>query len=191
MEVTSKHIMSKVEAIKYGICATFNSAKDLYAAAGKIREDGYSKWECFTPIPVHGLDAQMGIGRSKVPVFTLIGGVTGFFTGMLIVWFMNSYDYPLIVGGKPYFSPIYPFPVFYELTILFAAFGTLFGMFFLNRLPRHNHPIFEHPNFGRTGDDKFMVLIEVEDPAYDEEKTQTRLKELGGKSITVVKETLE
>ena len=23
-------------------------------------------------------DAQMGIGRSKVPVFTLIGGVTGF-----------------------------------------------------------------------------------------------------------------
>jgi len=191
MEGTSKQIMSKVEAIKYGICATFNSAKDLYAAAGKIREDGYSKWECFTPIPVHGLDAQMGIGRSKVPVFTLIGGVTGFFTGMLIVWFMNSYDYPLIVGGKPYFSPIYPFPVFYELTILFAAFGTLFGMFFLNRLPRHNHPIFEHPNFGRTGDDKFMVLIEVEDPEYDEEKTQTRLKELGGKSITVVKETLE
>ena len=191
MEGTSKLIMSKVEAIKYGICATFNSAKDLYVAAGKIREDGYSKWECFTPIPVHGLDAQMGIGRSKVPVFTLIGGVTGFFTGMLIVWFMNSYDYPLIVGGKPYFSPIYPFPVFYELTILFAAFGTLFGMFFLNRLPRHNHPIFEHPNFGRTGDDKFMVLIEVEDPQYDEEKTQTRLKELGGKSITVVKETLE
>ena len=64
-------------------------------------------------------------------------------------------------------------------------------MFFLNRLPRHNHPIFEHPNFGRTGDDKFMVLIEVEDPQYDEEKTQSRLKELGGKSITVVKETLE
>ena len=48
---------------------------------------------------------------------------------MLIVWFMNEFDYPLIVGGKPYFSPIYPFPVFYELTILFAAFGTLFGMF--------------------------------------------------------------
>ena len=191
MEGISKQIMIKLEAINYGICATFNSAKDLYQAAGKIREDGYSKWECFTPIPVHGLDAQMGIGRSKVPVFTLIGGVTGFFTGMLIVWFMNSYDYPLIVGGKPYFSPIYPFPVFYELTILFAAFGTLFGMFFLNRLPRHNHPIFEHPNFGRTGDDKFMVLIEVEDPEYDEEKIQSRLKELGGKSITVVKETLE
>ena len=40
---------------------------------------------------------------------------------MLIVWYMNAFDYPLIVGGKPYFSPIYPFPVFYELTILFSA----------------------------------------------------------------------
>ena len=116
--------------IKYGLSATFNSAKDLYDAAGKIRSEGYTNWECYTPIPVHGLDAQMGVGRSKVPLFTLAGGITGFFTGMLIVWYMNSFDYPLIVGGKPYFSPIYPFPVFYELTILFAAFGTLFQMMF-------------------------------------------------------------
>ena len=107
----------------------FNSAKDIFEAAGKVREKGYTNWECYTPIPIHGLDAQMGYSRSKVPCFTLAGGVTGFFTGMLIVWFMNSYDYPLIVGGKPYFSAIFPFPVFYELTILFAAFGTLFGMF--------------------------------------------------------------
>ena len=114
--------------IKYGISATFNSAKDIFDAAGKVREKGYTNWECYTPIPIHGLDAQMGYSRSKVPCFTLAGGVTGFFTGMLIVWFMNSYDYPLIVGGKPYFSAIFPFPVFYELTILFAAFGFLFNM---------------------------------------------------------------
>ena len=132
----------------------------------------------------------MGVGRSKVPRFTLAGGITGFFTGMLIVWFMNSYDYPLIVGGKPYFSPIYPFPVFYELTILFAAFGTL-GMFFLNRLPRHNHPVFEHPNFGRTGDDRFMVVVEVEDPMYDDEKTTEFLKSLGGKSATIIREKID
>ena len=67
--------------IKYGISATFNSAKDIYVAAGKIREEGYQNWECYTPIPVHGLDAQMGVGRSKVPCFTLLGGVTGFFYG--------------------------------------------------------------------------------------------------------------
>jgi hypothetical protein len=183
--------MATTMDIKYGVSATFNSAKDIYDAAGKVREEGYQNWECYTPIPIHGLDAQMGVGRSKVPCFTLLGGVTGFFTGMLIVWFMNAYDYPLIVGGKPYFSPIYPFPVFYELTILFAAFGTLFGMFFLNRLPQHNHAVFEHPNFGKTGDDKFMIVIEIEDSKFDEEETPSFLKSLGGKSITTIKEKID
>ena len=191
MEVNTSFQMSKVMDIKYGISATFNSAKDIFEAAGKVRAKGYTNWECYTPIPVHGLDGQMGYSRSKVPCFTLAGGVTGFFTGMLIVWFMNSYDYPLIVGGKPYFSPIFPFPVFYELTILFAAFGTLFGMFFLNRLPRHNHPVFEHKAFGRTGDDKFMIVIEVEDPQYHDEETESFLKELGGKSVTVIREPID
>jgi len=176
--------------IKYAATGTFSSAKDLYDAAGKVRQAGYTKWECFSPIPVHGLDAQMGYSRSKVPCFTLAGGVTGFFTGMLIVWFMNAFDYPLIVGGKPYFSPIYPFPVFYELTILFSAFGTLFGMFFLNGLPRHNHPVFEHPNFGRTGDDQYMIVIEVEDPKFDEDETQNFLREVGGDDVQIIREPI-
>ena len=32
-------------------------------------------------------------------------------------------------------------------------------------------PVFEHPSFGRTGDDKFMVVIEVEDPKFDDQAT--------------------
>lgn len=176
------------KGIKYGLAATFNSAKEIYQAAGKVREEGFSRWECYTPLAVHGLDAQMGYPRSKVPCFTLAGGVTGFFTGTLIVWYMNAYDYPLIVGGKPFFSPIFPFPVMYELTILLAAFGTFFGMFIMNKLPRHNHPIFEHPNFARTGDDKFVIVIEIEDPKFEEDETSAFLKKIGGKSVTLIRE---
>ena len=83
------------------------------------------------------------------------------------------------------------FPVFYELTILFAAFGTLFGMFFLNRLPRHNHPVFEHPDFGRTGDDKFMIVIEVEDPKFDDEETVSFLQNVGGKDVQIIREPID
>jgi hypothetical protein len=84
-----------------------------------------------------------------------------------------------------------PFTVFYELTILFAAFGTLFGMFFLNRLPRHNHPVFEHPYFGRTGDDQYMIVIEVEDPLFDEEETLGFLNGLGGESVQIIREPID
>ena len=61
-------------------------------------------------------------------------------------------------------------------------------MFFLNGLPRHHHPVFEHPNFGRTGDDRYLVVIEVEDPKFDDEETKSFLKELGGKSLTMIRE---
>ena len=31
--------------IKYAAAASFSSAKELYDAAGKVREKGYKKWE--------------------------------------------------------------------------------------------------------------------------------------------------
>ena len=47
--------------IKYAAAATFSSAKELYDAAGKVKDEGYSNWECFSPIPVHGLGRSNGI----------------------------------------------------------------------------------------------------------------------------------
>ena len=73
--------------------------------------------------------------------------MTGYTTGMLMIWFMNAFDYPILVGGKPMFSPFAAFPPSYELTILFGAFGALFGMLFLNRLPRLHHPLLKHKRF--------------------------------------------
>ena len=64
-------------------------------------------------------------------------------------------------------------------------------MFFLNRLPQHNHPVFEHPSFGRTGDDKYMIVIEIEDPKFDDEETPCFLKSLGCKSITMIREPID
>ena len=53
-------------------------------------------------------------------------------------------------------------------------------MFFLNRLPRHNHAVFEHPKFGRTGDDKFMIVVEADDPKFEDDETESFLKEIEG-----------
>jgi hypothetical protein len=169
----------------YGLVATFLTAPDAYHAAEKARDAGFSKWDLHSPFPIHGIDKAMGLPRSIVPRFTLAGGILGFFTGMLIVWYMN-WDYPLIVGGKPYFSPIFPFPIFYELTILLAAFGTLGGMFLINLLPRLNHPFFDYANYGESSDDKFQLVIEVEDPRYDPVATRDFLHEIGGLNIELI-----
>lgn len=170
----------------FGLMASFRTTPGAFHAAEKVRDAGYSKWDVFTPFPVHGMDGAMGLTRSKIPVLTFIGGVSGFILGVLITWYMNAYDYPLIVGGKPFWSPIYPFPVMYELTILLAAFGAFFGMFIFNFLPQHYHPVFNHEKFARHSDDTFFIVIETSDPRYDEARTRALLEEVGGEDITAV-----
>lgn len=172
----------------YGILARFETPQKLYAAAQQVRDAGFKNWDCYTPFPVHGLDDAMGVRRSKVPIFTFIGGLTGFTTGMTIVWFMNKFNYPLIVAGMPYFDFVFPFPVAYELTILFAAFATLGGMFVLNRLPMHYHPVMNYDKFRHLTDDKFAIVVEADDAQYDAEETARLLERLGASEITSLEE---
>src|SRR5665213_362127 len=165
----------------YGLVAAFDTTPDFYQACEQVRDLGFSQWDALTPFPVHGLDAAMGIKRSKVPRFSLAGGITGFCSGMTLIWWTGSYEYPLIVGGKPYFSPLFAFPISYELTILFTAFATISGMFLLNKLPMHYHPVMKAPQFVRAMDDRFYIVIEANDPKFNPAQTRALLAQIGGK----------
>ncbi|MDX1953507.1 MAG: DUF3341 domain-containing protein, partial [Verrucomicrobiota bacterium] len=105
-----------------------------------------------------------------------------------MIWYMNKYDYPLIVGGKPLFSPLFAFPVSYELTILLASFGTLFGMFFLNQLPKWYNPLFKTRRFAQVTHDKFFIAVEARDPKFSPIETRKLLESLGSKNIEAVEE---
>ncbi|MDX2111248.1 MAG: DUF3341 domain-containing protein [Verrucomicrobiota bacterium] len=172
----------------YGLIALFDTPHAIMHAAEVVRDAGYTHWDTLTPFPVHGLDKAMGLKRSKVPLFTFIGGVTGFIFGMSLAWYTGELAYPLVVGGKPLFSPIFPFPVAYEMTILLASFGTLAGMFITNRLPQHHHPVMDYSQFVRVTDDKFALVIESDDPKFESTQTRTFLEALGGHSIEQVNE---
>src|SRR5215472_8013618 len=172
----------------YGIVAEFTTAASVLHAAQKVRDAGYRKWDVFTPFPVHGMDRAMGLRNSKVGWFAFLGGVSGYTCGMLMIWFMNAYNYPIVVGGKPMFSPFSAFPPSYELTILLGSFGTLFGMLFLNRLPRLYHPLLKNRRFALATHDRFFVVIETSDPKYSESETRQLLEGLGSKHIEVVEE---
>ena len=78
------------------------------------------------------------------------------------------------------------FPVMYELTILFSAFGAVFGMILINGLPRFHHPVFNWSRFGKVTDDKFFIVIESRDPNFSETKTKALLEEAGGKHVTPI-----
>jgi hypothetical protein len=172
----------------YGVIAEFTNAADIMHAAEKVRDSGYTRWDVFSPFPVHGMDHAMGLKNSKVGWFAFLGGLTGYGVGMLMIWFMNALDYPIIVGGKPMFSPFAAFPPSYELTILFGAFGSLGGMLFLNRLPRLHHPLLKNRRFARVTHDRFFLVVECDDPKYSETVTTKLLADAGSNHIEVVEE---
>lgn len=172
----------------YGLIAEFDNTTDVLHAAEKVRKAGFRKWDVFMPFPVHGMDKAMGIRNSRVGWFSFLGGVAGYATGMVMIWWMNAVDYPLVVGGKPMFSPYGAFPPSYELTILFGAFGAVFGMLFLNRLPRLHHPLLKHKRFNQVTHDKFFVVIETADPKYSETETRKLLEAAGSRHIEMVEE---
>ena len=91
----------------YGIIAEFETTADVLHAAEKVREAGFRRWDVFTPFPIHGMDRAMGMKNSNVGWFSFLGGVTGYTTGMVMIWWMNAIDYPIVVGGKPMFKVAY------------------------------------------------------------------------------------
>jgi hypothetical protein len=177
-----------VKATPYGLIAEFETPADVMHAAEKVRDAGFRRWDVFTPYPIHGMDQAMGIKNSKVGYISFTGGVLGYTTGMVMIWWMNAVNYPIIIGGKPMFSPFGAFPPSYELTILFGSFGALLGMLFLNRLPRLHHPLLKHGRFALATHDRYFVVIETTDPKYSETETRKLLEDAGSKHIEVVEE---
>lgn len=174
--------------VKLGLLAEYDSPAALMHAAEKFRDAGYRRWDVYTPFPVHGMDEAMGLGNSKVGWFTFIGGLSGYTLGMIMIWWMNAYDYAISVGGKPLFSPIFSFPVAYECTILLGAFGSLFGMFILNKLPRHYNPLFKKERFARSTHDAFFLFVETADPKYSDTETRKLLESTGMTHIEEVRD---
>jgi hypothetical protein len=172
----------------YGLLAEFETPADLMHAAEKVRDAGFRRWDVFTPYPVHGMDKAMGLKNSKVGWFSFFGGVTGYTTGMLLIYLTNRIDYPILIGGKPMFSPFAAFPPSYELTILLGAFGALFGMLILNRLPRLHHPLLKHERFRLATHDRYFLVIETADPRYRDAETRQLLESTGSKRIELVED---
>jgi hypothetical protein len=162
----------------FGYIAEYDTPGQVLHAAEKVRDAGYTKWDCLTPFPVHGLDGAMGMKKTILPWIVLGGGLTGLTIAILLQWYVNSpftqssalyilSGYPLNISGKPYWSIPPNVPIMFELTVLISSLTTFFSVWGLNRLPRFHHPVFNVARFRRVTDDKFFVLIEATDLKFD------------------------
>jgi len=167
----------------YGVLAEYDTPGELVAAARKVRDAGYTDFDCFSPFPVHGIDEAMGIKRTSLPVIIFLGGCAGCAGGLFLQWWMNAYNWPWNIAGKPDWSIPANIPIGFEATILLSVFAAFFGMWIMNKLPQVWHPFFRLERFGRVSDDAFLLGIEAKDQRFDLEKTTQLLKDAGALEV--------
>ncbi len=183
----------------YGLIAEFEKPGDLMHAAEKVRDAGFTWWDCCTPFPVHGLDKAMGVKRTILPVLVFFAGATGTAAAFALQTFTNSFSfstwavvkvtgYPYLISGKPMMSLPAFIPVMFELTILFSALSCVGLMFLFNGLPRLYHPLLQNNRFRRATNDRFFVVIEARDPKFLRGKTEAFLRTLGATAVEAVED---
>ncbi len=172
-----------------GIIAKFGSSGELIKAAKKMRDSGYSKYDCHSPFPVHGMDKAMGLGRSKLGWVIGAAAIIGTSGALALQWWTSTINYPLVISGKPLFSFQAYVPITFALGVLLSAFTALIGMLVFNGLPRWHHPVFNSERFESVSDDAFFVSVLSEDPKFDETETKQLLEAIGGTNCELLKES--
>jgi len=194
METAKAHATRTAPSI---LVAEFESAHDVLHAAEKVRDAGYARWDVHTPFPVHGMDRAMGLKDSRLGWIVIAFALTGLTGAFVMMHWMNGVDYPTVVGDKPPGAAFWTgnpgtlpsmVPIMFELTVLLSAFGAVLGMLHLNRLPRHNHPVFESERFRLASDDRFFITVEADDPKFDVDRTRSLLEGAHAARVELIEE---
>src|SRR5690606_42081524 len=147
----------------------------LRDASARLRAASYQRIELYSPFPVDGAEAVLGLRRPGLPFVVLVCGLDGAVAALWIQWFANAWDYPLNVGGRPLLSVPAWVPVTFEIGVLAAAFGAFFGLLARAGLPRLWHPAFTAAGFESASVDGFWLAVGVDDPRYDPVRTRREL----------------
>jgi len=168
----------------YSVAATFNDVNKTLAAVQKINEAGYKNYDVHTPYPVHGLPHAMRLKSSKLGWVTLIFGFSGALFAFLFMYWVNVIDYPLIVGGKPFYQlPAY-IPVMFEVTVLSAAvFTVVWMLFIIFKFPNNSHPLIDTEYMKRVSVDRFGISIQANDDLFELNKVKEFFKNLGAEEV--------
>ncbi len=159
----------------------------LLGAARELRARGVPDLDLHSPYPVDGADEALGLGKSTVPLVTLVAGVTGAVSGYLLQWYTVGRLWPINVGNRPPHSPPAFIPITFELGVLFASLAIFLGLLFAYfRFPRVHHPLFEVEAFRSASVDGLWLSARVD--AGEADAVAGDLRRLGATSVSIVPE---
>ena len=144
---------NKSKEVLFGL---YDDETDLMDAIRVANKEHLEIDEVFTPFPVHGLDHLLHFEESRLHIAGFVYGAMGTLTAFLFMSWVFTRDWPIIFGGKPYWSVPAFIPITFELTVLFCAIGMVVSYYTVNGLaPGITIPTLHD----RITDDKFCIAF--------------------------------
>jgi len=168
-------------AIKKFVVGCFYDEQVLFPAVKQVRKAGYKIHDVYTPFPIHGLDAAMGLRDTSLHTAGFIYGITGTTVALSFITWVFTTDWPMNIGGKPFFALPAWIPITFELTVLFASVGMVLTFCYLCQLA----PFVKKDHFHlRATDDTFVMAIECTEKT-NEAEVQQFLESVGASEISM------
>ncbi|MDE0518635.1 MAG: DUF3341 domain-containing protein [Bdellovibrionales bacterium] len=144
-----------------------------------LKQKGYKKIRAITPCPIHGLEELLEIKRSWIPWVTFVFGLLGCLFGLWFTWWTSAVDWPLIIGGKPFWSLPAFIPVIFECTILLGALSSVAALFYACGIPSVDPPVLDKDLTSH----KFALYFNLKDKKSSSEELEKELLALGAEKI--------
>jgi hypothetical protein len=138
------------------IVCTFDREEHLVGAAAASRERGLTIADAYTPYPVHGLAAAMGLPPSRLPWLCFALAVTSGAAMLLFQYWASAISWPTNIGGRPWNSFPAFVPVTFEFVVLVAGVGTVAAFMVLSFVNRSRSD--DVPD-ARVTDDRFALVL--------------------------------
>lgn len=136
----------------------YDDETDLLAAVQEAKANHLDIMDVYSPFPVHGLDPILGLSESRLHQIGFVYGATGTLTAFLFMTWVFVSNWPIIFGGKPYFSAPAFIPVTFEFTVLLASIGMTVTFYTICGMgPGVVNPILD----SRITDNKFCIAFDV------------------------------
>jgi ActD protein len=159
------------------ITGTFGSEEACAGGIEALLKAGLPRVDFFAPIPSERLLELVGLDRSPVRAWVLIGGITGALSGFALT-IGTSLTWPHVVGGKPIVS-IPPYIIIaFELMILLGGLSAVIGFLVNARVPSLRSKPGYSPRFSA---DQFGVTVRCEES--EAARAERILKEAGAEEV--------
>ncbi len=167
---------SQTEPVLAGI---WPDEKSFLSAVKGLKQKNYEQFSAITPCPVHGLEELLEIKRSWIPWVTFVFGSIGCFFGLWFTWWTSAVDWPLIIGGKPFWSLPAFIPVIFECTILLGALSSVGALFYACGIPSVDPPILDKDLTSH----KFAIYFKLKDKKQTSEELERELIFFGAERV--------